>query len=96
MATITGEELIKHNTKDSCWIAIHGQVYDVTSFIDHHPGGASLILKLGGQDATEQYETFHDAGLVAKTLDASARKGTIDAASIPKFQPASATKAASS
>lgn len=87
MATITGDELAKHNTKDSCWIAINGQVYDVTSFIDHHPGGASLILKLGGQDATEQYSTFHDAALVAKTLDPSTRKGTIDPASIPKPQP---------
>ncbi|EME45813.1 hypothetical protein DOTSEDRAFT_71489 [Dothistroma septosporum NZE10] len=93
MPTITGEELAKHNTKDSCWIAINGQVYDVTSFIPHHPGGASLILKLGGQDATEQYETFHDAGLVAKTLNASARKGSIDAASIPKVQPTSETRA---
>ncbi|EME84679.1 uncharacterized protein MYCFIDRAFT_195665 [Pseudocercospora fijiensis CIRAD86] len=87
MTSVNGEELAKNNTKDSCWIAINGTVWDVTSFLEKHPGGASLILKLAGQDATEAYSTFHDLELVEKTLDPGSRKGSIDVNTIPKAQP---------
>ncbi|KAF2165337.1 hypothetical protein M409DRAFT_67202 [Zasmidium cellare ATCC 36951] len=87
MSTISGDELASHNTRDSCWIAIKGTIWDVTSFIDQHPGGASLILKVAGQDATEQYETFHDLELVEKTLGDGARRGVVDPNSIPKMKP---------
>lgn len=35
---VTLEELGKHNTSADCWIAIHGNVYDVTAFLPEHPG----------------------------------------------------------
>ncbi|CAK4032924.1 Cytochrome b2, mitochondrial [Lecanosticta acicola] len=84
MSTIPAEELAKNNNRNSCWIAINGTIWDVTAFIDQHPGGASLILRVAGQDATEQYETFHDADLVEKTLGPGANKGTIDPRTILK------------
>jgi hypothetical protein len=31
---ITGTELAKHNSRESCWIVVHGKVYDVTEFLD--------------------------------------------------------------
>lgn len=34
--------------------------YDVTNFLNEHPGGAKIVLKLGGMDATKQFENFHD------------------------------------
>lgn len=34
-------DLSKHNTKTDCWIAVHSKVWDVTDFIDEHPGGPS-------------------------------------------------------
>ena len=89
MSTIQAAELAKNSTRGACWIAINGVVWDVTDFVDQHPGGASLILKVAGQDATEQYETFHDADLVAKTLGSEARKGTIDSSTIVKPKPKS-------
>jgi cytochrome b involved in lipid metabolism len=42
------------STRESCWVIIKGQVYDVTNFLDDHPGGAAIILKYGGKDATYQ------------------------------------------
>lgn len=87
MATIDGSELAKHNTKCSCWIVIHGTVWDVTDFVSQHPGGATLILKAAGQDATEGYESFHTPELVSETLSPDARKGTIDPTSIVERDP---------
>lgn len=82
MTTISADELNKHNSKQSCWIAIGDTVWDVTDFAPKHPGGASLILKLAGQDATEQYSMFHNVALVKETLGNEAAIGTIDRSSI--------------
>jgi cytochrome b involved in lipid metabolism len=45
-------EVQKHANADSCWVIIEGQVYDVTSFLSDHPGGAGVIVKNSGRDAT--------------------------------------------
>ncbi|CAF3536290.1 NADH-cytochrome b5 reductase [Fusarium graminearum] len=45
-----------HNTEDDIYIAIHGKVYDVTSFLQEHPGGAEFLLEVAGEDATEAYD----------------------------------------
>ncbi len=34
---MTGEEVAKHNSKESCWVIVHGKAYDVTDFL---PGTA--------------------------------------------------------
>jgi hypothetical protein len=30
---LTGDEIKKHNNKDSCWVIVHGKAYDVTEFL---------------------------------------------------------------
>lgn len=53
---VTHEELKKHTSKDSLYVLLHGKVYDVTKFIDEHPGGDEVILAEAGIDATEAFE----------------------------------------
>lgn len=48
---ITAAEVSKHNTRDDCWIIIDDNVYNVTDYIDEHPGGDSIMNNAGG-DAT--------------------------------------------
>ena len=62
------DEVAKHNSRESCWVVIGGQVYDVTNFIDDHPGGAKSILQYGGKDGTEEYELLHAPETIEKTL----------------------------
>jgi len=56
---ITWEELAKHNTEKDCWIAIRGKVYNVTEWLNKHPGGKDNLLLNGGRDATQLYECYH-------------------------------------
>jgi L-lactate dehydrogenase (cytochrome) len=42
-------EVEKHNSRKSCWVIISGEVYDVTDFIDEHPGGAGVVLRYAGK-----------------------------------------------
>ena len=37
-------------------IIVNNKLYDVTDFVDDHPGGDYIIKKFNGQDATEDYE----------------------------------------
>lgn len=58
LRTFSMAEVSQHNTPQSCWLAVRGKVYDVTSFVQKHPGGVSAILKHGGEEATEHF-AFH-------------------------------------
>jgi cytochrome b involved in lipid metabolism len=55
----TMEEISKHNSKKSCWTVIRGEVYDLTNWIDKHPGGPDKILKLCGKDGTDLFIKQH-------------------------------------
>jgi cytochrome b involved in lipid metabolism len=57
--TYTMEEVAKHNSKESCWTVIRGEVYDLTNWIDKHPGGADKILKICGKDGTDLFVRQH-------------------------------------
>ncbi len=54
----TQAEVMKHNTAESCWLTANGVVYDVTSYIRKHPGGANAILRHGGQECSRDFK-FH-------------------------------------
>ena len=45
LPTIPTNELQAHNSSKSCYVTIGNRVFDVTSFLDDHPGGAELILE---------------------------------------------------
>ncbi|KAF8239005.1 cytochrome b5 [Tricholoma matsutake] len=53
---ITVDDLRANKSKDSFFILLHDKVYNVTKFMDEHPGGDEVILAEGGQDATEAFE----------------------------------------
>ena len=57
--TYSFEEVQTHNSKQSCWSAIRGKVYDLTSWISNHPGGEKAILRICGKDGTEAFVNQH-------------------------------------
>ena len=49
----SAEDVAAHNSASSCWISHGGKVYDVTKFLNDHPGGDDLILEHAGKDVAE-------------------------------------------
>merc|ERR1711935_163195 len=54
--TFTFAEIKKHDKDEDCWMAINGNVYDITKFLNEHPGGSEVIMEVAGQDGTEGFE----------------------------------------
>ena len=59
----TPDQIATHNTDSDCWLQIHDKVYDVTKYLDSHPGGAEVILDTAGGNATDMFEDIgHSKG----------------------------------
>ncbi|XP_020030920.1 cytochrome b5 type B isoform X2 [Castor canadensis] len=50
------EEVAKRNTAKEIWLVIHGRVYDITRFLNEHPGGEEVLIEQAGADASESFE----------------------------------------
>ena len=66
----TQEEVSRHDTLDDCWVIYNGFVYDITIFLEKHPGGAELILNKGGKEISDLFndENFHKHSSAAQNL----------------------------
>ncbi|KAI9288462.1 hypothetical protein BC943DRAFT_345620 [Umbelopsis sp. AD052] len=53
MPAFTTKQIAKHNHSNSTWVIVDDKVYDVTQFLQDHPGGDDLILEHAGTDVTE-------------------------------------------
>ncbi|MCL4135670.1 UNVERIFIED_CONTAM: hypothetical protein GTU68_051999, partial [Idotea baltica] len=56
---ITMEELGKHNKREDAWMALKGNVYNVTPYFEYHPGGEEELMKGVGIDATDLFNEVH-------------------------------------
>ncbi|XP_033368784.1 cytochrome b5 reductase 4 isoform X3 [Parus major] len=56
---VTEDELSKHNKKEDCWICIRGFVYNVTPYMEYHPGGEDELMKAAGTDGTDLFDQVH-------------------------------------
>ncbi|KAJ4766763.1 Cytochrome b5 [Rhynchospora pubera] len=54
---LSASEISLHTSKDDCWLLINGKVYDVTKFLEDHPGGEEVLLHASASgDATDAFE----------------------------------------
>ncbi|KAJ9630728.1 hypothetical protein H2203_001252 [Taxawa tesnikishii (nom. ined.)] len=56
---ISREEVAQNSSEDSLWCIVDHKVYDLTDFLDAHPGGSVVLRQFAGQDATTAFFNLH-------------------------------------
>ncbi|KAL4920046.1 acyl-CoA dehydrogenase/oxidase [Aspergillus aurantiobrunneus] len=64
--TFTRAEVAQHTTEDSLWCIIDHRVYDLTDFLDAHPGGSVVLAQIAGKDATIDFYNLHRHDVLTK------------------------------
>ncbi|GAA5935702.1 hypothetical protein JCM10213_003665 [Rhodosporidiobolus nylandii] len=68
LKTFTAEQVAAHTSPErGVWLVIEGHVYDVTRFLDDHPGGRKILLGKAGKDATDVFWQMHSKQVLEKT-----------------------------
>lgn len=65
---LTMADVAKHNTRDDCWIVVESHVYDITKYIDNHPGGWLPVVNMAGKDVTDAFANYHPARVYKNLL----------------------------
>ncbi|GMI70412.1 cytochrome B5 isoform B, ARABIDOPSIS CYTOCHROME B5 ISOFORM B [Hibiscus trionum] len=79
----TFAQVSQHNHGKDCWLIINAKVYDVTKFLEDHPGGDEVLLSATGKDATDDFEDVGHSNSAIDMMD-QYRVGEIDVSTIPK------------
>mgnify|MGYP002139048274 CR=1 FL=1 len=59
-------EISAHNSKASCFTVVGQNAYDVTAWVNEHPGGEQAILGMCGKDATAEFTKQHGSSKKAQ------------------------------
>ena len=80
---LTSDEVKKHNSASDCWSIIDGVVYDLSNWVDSHPGGSSRITAICGKDGTSNFLGQHSNSNSAKSRLKGFELGKLEAAAKP-------------
>jgi hypothetical protein len=59
MEIFTREQVAHKNSVDNLWCIIDTSVYDLTEFVDAHPGGEAVLRQIAGTDCTSDFYNLH-------------------------------------
>ncbi|KAK2762733.1 hypothetical protein FQN54_000907 [Arachnomyces sp. PD_36] len=65
--SFTPADVASHNSVDKgLYIIIDSNVYDLSNFIEEHPGGSRILKRVAGKDASKQFWKYHNEGVLKK------------------------------
>ena len=76
-STIALSEVALHATVDDCWSVVNGNVYDLTQWINEHPGGSGPVESMCGIDASTPFNNQHNGQGEPETALASFQIGIL-------------------
>jgi cytochrome b involved in lipid metabolism len=56
---LNAAEVALHNSSSDCWSIVNNQVYNLTSYVNSHPGGVANIKNMCGKDASAAFSNQH-------------------------------------
>jgi cytochrome b involved in lipid metabolism len=56
---LSTSEIKSHNSQSDCWSIVNGKVYNLTTYLQSHPGGVGVIANICGKDGTNAFKNQH-------------------------------------
>ncbi|KAJ6299417.1 hypothetical protein OIU76_020391 [Salix suchowensis] len=82
---ISMDEVKQHQTEGSMWTVLKGRVYNLSPYLNFHPGGVDILMKAVGKDCTSLFNKYH-AWVNAEFLLEKCLVGTLDVAKLTRFE----------
>lgn len=61
-------DVAKHKDRSDVWMTIHNKVYNITKYLEEHPGGEEVLMDRAGDDGTDDYEDVGHSNDARKKL----------------------------
>ncbi|KAG2177079.1 hypothetical protein INT43_007735 [Umbelopsis isabellina] len=55
----TLDEVREHRTQDDAWTVLNGKVYNMSAYVNFHPGGVKDVMRIAGRDGTKLFMMTH-------------------------------------
>jgi cytochrome b involved in lipid metabolism len=52
-------EVALHNSRYDCWTVYNKKVYNISQYLEYHPGGVPKLMESAGRDCTELFNRYH-------------------------------------
>jgi len=82
----TWEEVATHTTPESCWVYAENKVYDITDWLDRHPGGRDILLLSAGRDVTDLLVSYHPFSDKPQQVLAKYEIGEVSTTEFPQYE----------
>lgn len=69
MIKVNRDEVKKHKVQNDCWTIINNKVFNITPYVNFHPGGVDEIMKCAGRDGTALFNKYHSWVNVDRMLE---------------------------
>lgn len=83
--TVSLDELRRHCTMEDAWAVFDGQVYDLTPYLEYHPGGVEILAGSFGGDCTQAFRKAH-RWINGHALLGKCRVGSVEGAAPPPIE----------
>ena len=89
---LSASEVATHNSRSDCWSIVRGNVYNLTSYVQKHPGGASVIANICGKDGSGAFTNQHNSqskpnnvlsGFLLGAVDSTISSGVAEKVIVP-------------
>ncbi|MEN9710592.1 MAG: hypothetical protein RL441_584 [Actinomycetota bacterium] len=74
----TMQQVATHSTGADCWSVVKDNVYDLTTWVNSHPGGSALIIAMCGKDGTSSFVGYHGASVNPNSVLGQFQIGVLD------------------
>lgn len=76
-ASYTLAQVATHKTATDCWTAVGGNVFNLSAFVNKHPGGVQAISQICGVDGTATFTKMHGSNANAQAALATLKIGVL-------------------